>query len=193
VLTIKAGMWFCFKGIVLATPPSIKDSDGDPRGSAARPPSSRKRRCRTHEVRLGPVAEGLKRKPESVRKQKGNRNVITLSRFLWLEQWRDRQRCRPQPVSPWEQWILRKRAFWAGACHPRFLVRLLETVKCRNSRARAGCPRPQRARRPRYVRRIGLHFYVAHPLRTDPACGETFARTTGSRVACSSLKKAVSR
>ncbi len=28
VLTIKAGMWFCFKGIVLATPPSIKDSDG---------------------------------------------------------------------------------------------------------------------------------------------------------------------
>jgi hypothetical protein len=37
VLTIKAGMWFCFKGIVLATPPSIKDSDGDPRGGAARP------------------------------------------------------------------------------------------------------------------------------------------------------------
>ena len=27
VLTIKAGMWFCFKGIVLATPPSIKDSE----------------------------------------------------------------------------------------------------------------------------------------------------------------------
>jgi hypothetical protein len=36
VLTIKAGMWFCFKGIVLATPPSIKDSDGDPGGGAAR-------------------------------------------------------------------------------------------------------------------------------------------------------------
>jgi hypothetical protein len=47
VPTIKAGMWFCFKGIVLATPPSIKDSEGDPRGSAARPPSPRKRRCRT--------------------------------------------------------------------------------------------------------------------------------------------------
>src|SRR5271157_4555772 len=45
VLTIKAGMWFCFKGIVLATPPSIKDSEGDPRGGAARPPSPRKRRC----------------------------------------------------------------------------------------------------------------------------------------------------
>jgi hypothetical protein len=37
VLTIKAGMWFCFKGIVLATPPSIKDSDGDPREGAAGP------------------------------------------------------------------------------------------------------------------------------------------------------------
>ena len=61
--------------------------------------------------------------------------MITLSRFLWLEQWRGRPRCRTQPRSPWEQWILRKRAFWAGACHPRFLVRLLETVKCRNSRA----------------------------------------------------------
>jgi hypothetical protein len=37
VLTIKAGMWFCFKGIMLATPPSIKDSEGDPREGAARP------------------------------------------------------------------------------------------------------------------------------------------------------------
>ncbi len=36
VLTIKAGMWFCFKGIMLASPPSIKDSEGDPRGRAAR-------------------------------------------------------------------------------------------------------------------------------------------------------------
>ncbi len=35
VLTIKAGMWFCFKGIVLATPPSIKDSEGDSMGGAA--------------------------------------------------------------------------------------------------------------------------------------------------------------
>ena len=37
VLTIEAGMWFCFRGIVLATPRSIKDSEGDPRGGAARP------------------------------------------------------------------------------------------------------------------------------------------------------------
>ena len=36
VLTIKAGIWFCFKRIVLATPPSIKDSEGDPREAAAR-------------------------------------------------------------------------------------------------------------------------------------------------------------
>ena len=73
--------------------------------------------------------------------------MITLSRFLWLEQWRGRQRCRPQPRSPWEQWILRKRAFWAGACHPRFLVRLLETVKCRNSRGGQAPPlRSQHAR-----------------------------------------------
>jgi hypothetical protein len=133
VLTIKAGMWFCFKGIVLATPPSIKDSEGDPRGGAAR--LHPLERALPHPMRCGwdRPPRGLKRKPESVRKQEGNRNVITLSRFLWLEHWRDRQRCRPQPRSPWEQWILRKRAFWAGACHPRFLVRLLETVKCRNS------------------------------------------------------------
>jgi len=37
VLTIKAGMSFCFMGIMLATPPPIKDSDCDPRGDAARP------------------------------------------------------------------------------------------------------------------------------------------------------------
>jgi len=87
VLTIKAGMWFCFKGIMLASPPSIKDSEGDPRGGAARPHPLERGAAAPHGVRLG-VAEGLKRKPESVRKQEGNRNVITLSRFLWLEQWR---------------------------------------------------------------------------------------------------------
>jgi hypothetical protein len=91
-------------------------------------------------IRWGRPPRGLKRKPESVRKQEGNRNVISLSRFLWLEQWRGRQRWRPQPRSPWEQWILRKRAFWAGACHPRFLVRLLETIKCRNSSGGAEPP-----------------------------------------------------
>jgi hypothetical protein len=69
-----------------------------------------------HGMRLGRPPRGLKRKPESLRKQEGNKNVITLSRFLWLEQWRGRQPCRPQPPSPWEQWILRKKAFWAGAC-----------------------------------------------------------------------------
>ena len=44
----------------------------------------------------GRSSTGLKRKPESVRKQEGNTNVITLSRFLWLEQWRCRQRWRPR-------------------------------------------------------------------------------------------------
>ena len=46
-LTIKAGMWFCFKGIVLATPPSIKDSEGDPRGGAARPHPLARACCKT--------------------------------------------------------------------------------------------------------------------------------------------------
>jgi hypothetical protein len=67
-----------------------------------------------HRVRLGRPPRGLQRKPESVRKHEGDRNVITLSRFLWLEQRWGRRRCRRQPPSPWEQWILKKRAFWAG-------------------------------------------------------------------------------
>jgi hypothetical protein len=45
-LTSKAGMWFCFMGIVLASPPSIKDSEVTLRGGAA-PPTPGKRRCRT--------------------------------------------------------------------------------------------------------------------------------------------------
>jgi hypothetical protein len=88
VLTIKAGMWFCFKGIMLASPPSIKDSDCT-RGKAHHGPIPKQRgAAAAHGVRLGPPPRGLKRKPESVRKQEGNRNVIALSRFLWLEQWR---------------------------------------------------------------------------------------------------------
>src|SRR5271157_1684754 len=59
VLTIKAGMWFCFKGIVLATPPSIKDSEGDPRGGAAGPHPLERGAGASHGVRLGPVAEGV--------------------------------------------------------------------------------------------------------------------------------------
>jgi hypothetical protein len=57
----------------------------------------RVRRRRAHPLERGAAApmgcgwgrprRGLKRKPESVRKQEGNRNVITLSRFLWPEQW----------------------------------------------------------------------------------------------------------
>jgi hypothetical protein len=62
--------------------------------------------------------------------------VITLSRFLWLEQWRGRQCCRPQPPSPWEQWILRKRAFWAGHVTHGFWFASLRPSKCRNSRGR---------------------------------------------------------
>ena len=58
VLTIKAGMWFCFKGIVLATPPSIKDSDGDPRGGAARPHPLERGAAAPHGVRLGAGRRG---------------------------------------------------------------------------------------------------------------------------------------
>ena len=89
MITIKAGMWFCFKGIVLATPPSIKDSDCNrcsPREGAAGPHLLERCAAAPHGLRLGPAAEGLKRKPESLRKQEGNRNVIVPSRFLWLEQ-----------------------------------------------------------------------------------------------------------
>jgi hypothetical protein len=71
VLTIKAGMSFCFKGIVLVTPPSIKDSDGGAEGRRSTAPSPRKRRCRTHGVRLGPGAEGVEMKAGKFKKTGG--------------------------------------------------------------------------------------------------------------------------
>jgi hypothetical protein len=89
VLTIKAGMSFFFMGIMLATPPSIKDSGCDPRGGTARPHPQRKRRCGTTWDQAGAVAEGVEAKAG-----KCNRNVIVLSRFHWLEQCRGRQRFR---------------------------------------------------------------------------------------------------
>jgi hypothetical protein len=71
VLTIKAGMWFCFKGIVLATPPSIKDSDGDPREGAAGPHPLERGAAAPHGVRLGPVAEGVETKAGKCKKTGG--------------------------------------------------------------------------------------------------------------------------
>ncbi len=71
VLTIKAGMWVCFKGIVLATPPSIKDSEGDPRGGAARPHPLERGAAAPHGVRLGPVAEGIETKAGKCKKTGG--------------------------------------------------------------------------------------------------------------------------
>src|SRR5271167_1322568 len=68
VLTIKAGMWFCFKGIVLATPPSIKDSEGDPRGGAARPHPLERHAAAPHGVRQGPAAEGIETKAGKCKK-----------------------------------------------------------------------------------------------------------------------------
>jgi hypothetical protein len=62
------------------------------RGEAQHGPPSRKMRCRTPPAEAGAGSRGLKRKPESVRKQEGNRNVIAPSRFLWLE------------AGGWRQW-----------------------------------------------------------------------------------------
>jgi hypothetical protein len=71
VLTIKAGMWFCFKGIMLATPPSIKDSDGDPREGAARAHPQERCAAALHGVRPGPAAEGVETKAGKCKKTGG--------------------------------------------------------------------------------------------------------------------------
>jgi PAS domain-containing protein len=118
VLTIKAGMWFCFKGIMLATPPSIKDSGCDRMRGAARPQFPERGAAAPPWDEVAPGAEVLKRKPESVRKQESNRNVIAPSRFLWLEQFRGcRQSCRSHPPAVWSQSILRQSAMLPGR-HP---------------------------------------------------------------------------
>jgi hypothetical protein len=70
-LTSKAGMSFFFMGIMLATPPSIKDSGCDPRGGTARPRPQRKRHCGTPWDQAGTVAEGPEAKAGRFKKTGG--------------------------------------------------------------------------------------------------------------------------